>query len=606
MLDDSEDLHSESLMSALTQACDVLVDAVGADATLNRQMQILRRRLQQQRLQIAILGQFKRGKSTFINALLGVPILPTGVVPLTAIPVFIAYREKPLIDVQFSNGESPKCFAVTDITAIRETLARFVTEEENPKNRLHVDRVELFYPAGILADGTVLIDTPGIGSTLAHNTEAALRVLPECDASLFVVSADPPITEAELSYLRRLKKKIGQTFFIINKIDYLTAGEQKHVSDFLRKVLLEESLIDTASPIFAVSARMGLSAKQQNDRDALDKSGILDVETHIRRYLAAEKMHTLKAAVRRKAADILAQASGELELRASALRMPLEQLERKSSEFTQALSLIETQRLTVGDVLAGDRRRLMNDLEAEIERLRGSVLAKLTRVIDDCLTDAGPGWEDALKSKVSIAIEESFGNAGEEFVDVFSRRANEILADHRRRVDALVSDVRCTAAEMFNVALPVEDKAETFRLAQEPYWVTERVASTLIPDFSRMIDRFALAALRRRRRRSRLVEQANELIIRNAESLRWAILRGLDETFRAATAQLEERLGDAVAATKGVIEDALERRRDRSCASAVLLERLNHSMEALAKAQKALLSCENKPQPVLSHGSRQR
>ena len=64
------------------------------------------------------------------------------------------------------------------VDAIREVLFRFVAEEANPKNRLGVERVELFYPAGILANGTVLIDTPGMGSTLRHNTEAAMQVLP--------------------------------------------------------------------------------------------------------------------------------------------------------------------------------------------------------------------------------------------------------------------------------------------------------------------------------------------------------------------------------------------------------------------------------------------
>ena len=53
------------------------------------ELEELRQRLVEQRLQIAVLGQFKRGKSTFLNALLGQPILPTGVLPLTAVRTFI-------------------------------------------------------------------------------------------------------------------------------------------------------------------------------------------------------------------------------------------------------------------------------------------------------------------------------------------------------------------------------------------------------------------------------------------------------------------------------------------------------------------------------------
>ena len=65
------------------------------------------------------------------------------------------------------------------------------------------------------------IDTPGVGSTLRHNTEAAIAVSPQCHAGFFVLSADPPVTEAELVYLERVRPHVAQLFFILNKIDYL-------------------------------------------------------------------------------------------------------------------------------------------------------------------------------------------------------------------------------------------------------------------------------------------------------------------------------------------------------------------------------------------------
>ena len=88
----------------------------------------------------------------------------------------------------------------------------------------------------------------------------------------------------------------------------------------------------------------------------------------------------------------------------------------------------------------------------------------------------------------------------------------------------------------------------------------------LIPDPSGLIDHVLPAALRRPRIRARMVKLAEELIVRNAENLRWAILRGLDETFRKATAQFEDRLDETIEATRGVIQDALARRQDQSFA----------------------------------------
>jgi GTPase SAR1 family protein len=583
------ELRSDALLHQLDRASSLIESSVGAATPLYSRMQSLRERLQNRRLQIAVLGQFKRGKSTFVNALLGAPILPTAVVPLTAIPTFISWRDEPLVQVKFSNGQSSERFAASEVAAIREILSRFVTEEANPKNHLHVERVDLFYPAAILGDGTVLIDTPGIGSTLTHNTETALRVLPECDASLFIISADPPITESELAYLRRLKPQIGRTFFVLNKIDYLTQDEQVVAENFLRQVLTDESLSDRDTPIFLVSARSALAAKQESNYEAFRQSGMAAVEDYLERYLANHKIESLIEAIRRKAADIVSQTRTELELRARALSMPLAQLEQKSSEFSQTLRSIEAQRLVVSDLLGGDRRRLLSELEKRIDGLRGVMSFKLARVIDDSSSREGDALDEHVKLAVSAALEELFSNSAQEFVQIFSDEARDILLDHKRRVDGLVDEIRRTAAEMFDVAFAPEREPDSFRLTEEPYWVTEPESTTLIPDYGRLFDRLLPSSLRRRRRRARLIGQTNEMILRNAENLRWAILRGVDETFRAALGHFEARLGDAIGATKGVIEDALARRRDQSFGLSETLDRLGQSTDALSRAERAFI-----------------
>jgi hypothetical protein len=110
--------------------------------------------------------------------------------------------------------------------------------------------------------------------------------------------------------------------------------------------------------------------------------------------------------------------------------------------------------------------------------------------------------------------------------------------------------------------------------------------------------------LRARRLRARLIRQADELILRNAENLRWAILRGIDETFRRASAQFEERLDDAITTTRGVIQEALARRRDKSFAVDPDLDRLFRANNLLANLQEELVGEENnhfvqcEPRPV--------
>lgn len=244
--------RSVGLADKLNQAGSLLAACIAPGSPLTVRMHALRERLVGERLHLAVLGQFKRGKSTFLNALLGAPLLPTGVVPLTAVATFIAWGREPMVRVLFRDQRAPEEFVEPDSDGVRNRLFRFVAEEANPNNRLGVARVELLYPAPILSDGTVLIDTPGVGSTLKHNTDAARQVLAECDAALFVLSADPPITETEVDYLRGVKARVSRIFFILNKVDHLGAEEQTSVIDFLRKVLSEESLIDSSASIFCV------------------------------------------------------------------------------------------------------------------------------------------------------------------------------------------------------------------------------------------------------------------------------------------------------------------------------------------------------------------
>ena len=377
-----------SLAPALRRAEVALGDALAPDSPLLIRFRMLHRRLEQERLQLAVLGQFKRGKSTFINALLGDNLLPTGVIPLTAVATFIAWRREPLVVVHFKSESRKEEFAVHTVDEIRNILFRFVAEEANPENQLGVERVDLLYPADILANGTVIIDTPGVGSTLQHNTEAAVQVLPESDAALFVISADPPITEVELDYLHRLKSKTARVFFILNKADYLRPDERRSVIEFVQKVLVEKLLIDADERIFCISARDGLNAKQNRDEHLLARSGILELGDHLVRSLASEKKRWLENAVRSKAEDILAQASTELSLRVRALNMPIQELAAKSEVFLEALCSIEDQRRITRDLLAGEHRRLREALDSRIERLRKEIAGKLVDVIDAGLSDA--------------------------------------------------------------------------------------------------------------------------------------------------------------------------------------------------------------------------
>jgi hypothetical protein len=150
------------------------------------------------------------------------------------------------------------------------------------------------------------------------------------------------------------------------------------------------------------------------------------------------------------------------------------------------------------------------------------------------------------------------------------------------RVDTLVQEVRRTAAQLFDLPLARSTESEPFGLAEDPYWLTEGASPSLIPDPSHLVDRLLPLRLRRARVRGRMIREMNEVVVRNCENLRWAIWRGLDETFRKATAQFEKRLDEVINATRIVIADALARRRNRETDTKAEIDRIVAAISLLA------------------------
>jgi hypothetical protein len=108
-------------------------------------------RLQEGRFYVACVGQFKRGKSTLLNALLGACVLPVGVTPVTAVVTVVRYGPAPGARVRMHG-------TWTDIPL--DALAEFVAEERNPENAKQVEAVEVFAPSRLLETGMCLVDTP--------------------------------------------------------------------------------------------------------------------------------------------------------------------------------------------------------------------------------------------------------------------------------------------------------------------------------------------------------------------------------------------------------------------------------------------------------------
>lgn len=521
-------------------------------------------RLRQGRFHLAVLGQFKRGKSTFLNALLGETILPSAVVPLTAIPTFISHGERLRCSVFFLEEKGPVEVSPSGSEELKSFLATYVTEEGNPNNTMGVERVEVFHPSEILGKGVVLIDTPGIGSTFRHNTEATLNFLPQCDAAVFLVSADPPITEVEVQFLKEVKARVARLFFILNKVDYLSEDDCAHALGFLRKVLEEQAGVEDNPPIFCISARRGLEAREIEDKDLWENSGLMDIERHLLEFLASEKNQALGEAIRKKSCDIVGEClmRGRLSLRT--LQLPLEDLQNRLDLFKVEIGEAEIQRVAAADLLAGDRKRMHAFLEGYAEEIREKAREYLGGLVQGVFDNDPGAGQDEVKEALEEAIPGFFEHQVGEAMDLFRGRMTQTLRPHQQRADGLIESIRKTAAELFEVPYQAPESSDAFEMVRQPYWITHKWSNTFAPIQSGLAEKFMPAEAWRKQLARRLLSQTEELVVPNVENLRWAIFQSIDQTFLRFGSTLDRRLSETVEATHGAVRAALEKRRVHS------------------------------------------
>ncbi|MFZ5996976.1 MAG: dynamin family protein [Nitrospirota bacterium] len=325
----------------------------------------LREKIATNTFNLVVVGQFKRGKTSLINALLGAEILPVAVVPLTSIVTIMTYGEALSIKVYFNDGRA------TEITP--ESLPEYVTEKGNPKNIKDVNEVIITYPSPYLKEGVRLIDTPGVGSIYQHNTDVAYRYLPKSDAAVFLLSVDQPMGKAELEFLQDVKEYSHKIFFLLNKADYLNENDLKESIDFTRSVLKE--IMGAEVRIFPVSARLALEGKLTHSENMVQRSLLPKFTAILDTFLIEEKGKVLIVSAANNLRRVISQAKLELELEIKSLTAPLDELQQKIRAFEAKKQEVLLEKQDFDILLAGEIKRLTRDvLDEDMTQFRKDLL----------------------------------------------------------------------------------------------------------------------------------------------------------------------------------------------------------------------------------------
>jgi len=328
-------------------------------------------RLAAGRFQLAVIGQFSRGKTTLMNALLGQAYLPMGALPMTSVVTTVRYGTRARALVRSHAAALPVEVPVAEVT-------RFVAQASAERTRMRVASVEVEIPAELLRLGFEFVDTPGVGSAIAANTAATLRYLPQADAVVFVTGFDSALTSAETDFLTGAAEQAGKLFVVLNKRDLVTDADAADVTGYVRRWTRDH--LRAEPPVFGISALQALDGAMSSDLRQLADSGIGPLRDALSRFLTAEQGRVALGNVAVAAAGLVARQQRDL----------------------QAGQLAGGDRPDHASAVTGFDSRV-SELHDQLTAVADRIARTADGAVPGVLSERGPGWEAELRGILAPA-----------------------------------------------------------------------------------------------------------------------------------------------------------------------------------------------------------
>jgi len=180
-------------------------------------------------INIAVFGQFKAGKSSFLNHITGTNLLPVGVTPVTNVITILEYGEREQVTVHFLDGKQ------SDISP-RE-IDQYINEQFNTNNHRQVAKVVVKLPSLSEYRGLRFIDTPGVGSVFSHNTRAALEFTPDTGLAIVAINPGSPLSEEDLRLISELRNYTPRIYLLLTKTDLYEEKDLQEIERFIRRTM---------------------------------------------------------------------------------------------------------------------------------------------------------------------------------------------------------------------------------------------------------------------------------------------------------------------------------------------------------------------------------
>ncbi|MFV0259578.1 MAG: dynamin family protein [Acidimicrobiales bacterium] len=374
---------------------------------LAERIEAARARVEDPNVRVMVVGEFKQGKSSLVNALLNAPVCPVDDDVATSVPTLIRYSEEPTATL--IRPPEPGAGAGTAEDRVEkiafESVPVYASELGNPSNERGLLAVEIGLPRAILANGLVLVDTPGVGGLSSPHTAATMATLPTADVVLFVSDASQELTRAELDFMTAAAEVCPNCAFVLTKPDFYPDWEKIRDLDVGHLAALGGTV-----PMLVASATLRQKAIESNDRTLNLESGYPQLIEFVRNAAREVATRTAEGAVTEMRSVVL-QLTGTFESERQVLDDPdgaaavIARFETAKDRAAELKNQAARWHVTLNDGVA--------DLTADFDhRLRGR-LRQTTAEADRALDESEPGkiweqFEDWLRRRVSQDLAQTY------------------------------------------------------------------------------------------------------------------------------------------------------------------------------------------------------
>ena len=372
---------------------------------------------------VAVVGEFKRGKSTLINALLQTAVCPVDADEVTVVPTFVRYADTPSATAYLeatseretnrgSDGGEPRFESIPV-----EQIGSYVSESGNPGNRRGLRSVEVRLPRRLLQTGLCLIDTPGVGGLDSAHGIITLGALDLARGMLFVTDASQELTQPELDFLRQSLARCPAAACVVTKTDLYPYWRQT--------VDRNEGHLARAGlnvPVIAVSSFLRLASR--GDPALTEESGYPALVSFLANGVVRVADAEAAAAAARDVEFVAEQIKGQIKAEEAVLDKPAgagQVMARlaTSKDRTAGLTLPTA---TWQQMLSDGFQDLVSDVEFDLQGRLRSVLRDIEAMID--AGDPKDSWGDVeawLRRHVVAAAVQNY--------DVLAERTHDLARD---------------------------------------------------------------------------------------------------------------------------------------------------------------------------------